>query len=103
MEEKGLINMALNPSRSIERMDQSMKSGRGGARSEVSGSRADGDDLPDELTPEQRKAIIEKIKKLKLDGRLLPDSAMTTYFGKPAFHSYGNGNTRPASGGLIYG
>ena len=28
---------------------------------------------------------------------------MTTYFGKPAFHAYGNGNTRPASGGLIYG
>ena len=43
------------------------------------------------------------MKKLKLDGRLLPDSAMTTYFGKPAFHAYGNGNTRPASGGLVYG
>ena len=28
---------------------------------------------------------------------------MTTYFGKPAFHPYGNGNVKPTSGGLIYG
>ena len=33
----------------------------------------------------------------------MPDSSLTTYFGKPAFHAYGNGNTRPVSGGLIYG
>jgi hypothetical protein len=38
-----------------------------------------------------------------LEGRLLPDSAMTTYFGKPAFHAYGNGNTKPTVGGLSYG
>ena len=55
------------------------------------------------MTKEEARSIQEKMKKLKLDGRLLPDSAMTTYFGKPAFHAYGNGNTRPASGGLIYG
>lgn len=58
---------------------------------------------PRELTKEEKKSIREKMKKLKLEGRLLPDSAMTTYFGKPAFHAYGNGNVRPASGGLIYG
>ena len=28
---------------------------------------------------------------------------MTTYFGKPAFHAYGNGNTNPTYGGTIYG
>ena len=28
---------------------------------------------------------------------------MTTYFGKPAFHAYGNGNTKPTNGGLLYG
>ena len=56
-----------------------------------------------ELTKEEKRSIREKMKKLKLDGRLLPDSAMTTYFGKPAFHAYGNGNVRPASGGLVYG
>jgi len=28
---------------------------------------------------------------------------MTTYFGKPAFHAYGNSNVKPAQGGLIYG
>lgn len=33
----------------------------------------------------------------------MPDSALTTYFGKPAFHAYGNGNTNPGQGGLIYG
>jgi len=56
-----------------------------------------------ELTKEEKRSIREKMKKLKLEGRLLPDSAMTTYFGKPAFHTYGNGNVRPASGGLVYG
>ena len=45
----------------------------------------------------------KRMKDLKLQGRLLPDSAMTTYFGKPAFHTYGNGNTRPTNGGLLYG
>ena len=40
---------------------------------------------------------------LRLEGRLLPDSAYTTYFGKPAFHAYGNGNTNPTNGGLSYG
>jgi len=33
----------------------------------------------------------------------LPDSALTTYFGKPAFHAYGNGNSNPVNGGIIYG
>lgn len=77
------------------------------------GGAADGADMGDvtigadgqirELTAEEKRSIKEKMKKLKLDGRLLPDSAMTTYFGKPAFHTYGNGNVRPASGGLVYG
>jgi hypothetical protein len=35
--------------------------------------------------------------------RWLPDSAFTTYFGKPAFHAYGKGNTNPVVGGNIYG
>ena len=43
------------------------------------------------------------MKNLKLCSRWLPDSAMTTFFGKPAFHAYGNGNTNPISGGSIYG
>lgn len=33
----------------------------------------------------------------------MADSSLTTYFGKPAFHSYGNGNVLPAQGGLVYG
>lgn len=40
---------------------------------------------------------------MKLKGRNLPDTAMTTYFGKPAFHAYGNGNTKPSNGGVFYG
>jgi hypothetical protein len=35
--------------------------------------------------------------------RWLPDSAFTTYFGKPVFHPYGNANTRPTNGGNVYG
>ena len=35
--------------------------------------------------------------------RWLADSAFTTYFGKPAFHCYGKGNTNPAVGGNVYG
>ena len=63
----------------------------------------DGEGEVRELTAEEKKSIREKMKFLKLEGRLLPDSSMTTYFGKPAFHAYGNGNTRPASGGVVYG
>jgi hypothetical protein len=40
---------------------------------------------------------------MKTTSRWLPDSALTTYFGKPAFHAYGNGNTNPTNGGTIYG
>ena len=51
-----------------------------------------------------QKADMEKrMHELKLKGRLLADSSLTTYFGKPAFHSYGNGNTKPTNGGLLYG
>ena len=35
--------------------------------------------------------------------RWLPDSAFTTYFGKPAFHAYGMANTNPVVGGNVYG
>lgn len=43
------------------------------------------------------------MKELKKCSRWLPDSALTTYFGKPAFHAYGNGNTDPTYGGSMYG
>jgi hypothetical protein len=43
------------------------------------------------------------MKELKKCSRWLPDSALTTYFGKPAFHAYGNGNTAPTFGGSVYG
>lgn len=33
----------------------------------------------------------------------MSDSAITTYFGKPTFHAYGNSNVQPFQGGLIYG
>ena len=57
----------------------------------------------DMLNEAQKRDIAARLHALKLEGRLLPDSAMTTYFGKPAFHPYGNGNVKPTSGGLIYG
>ena len=51
----------------------------------------------------QKQDIERRMEALKLEGRLLPDSALTTYFGKPTWHAYGNGNTRPTNGGLVYG
>lgn len=35
--------------------------------------------------------------------RWLPSTSFATYFGKPPFHAYGAGNTRPTSGGTVYG
>ena len=52
---------------------------------------------------QQRKGIDMKIEAMKTVSKWLPDSAITTYFGKPAFHAYGNGNTKPTVGGSIYG
>jgi len=50
--------------------------------------------------PEQSQAdkenIALKMQEIKERGRLMADSSLTTYFGKPAFHSYGNGNLLPA-------
>lgn len=40
---------------------------------------------------------------MKSTSRWLPDSAFTTYFGKPAFHPYGNANINPTVGGSVYG
>lgn len=43
------------------------------------------------------------LKQFKQTTRWIPNSAFTTYFGKPAFENYGRGNTKPSSGGLMYG
>ena len=59
--------------------------------------------MDQELSDEQREEIAKKLKDLKLMSRWLPDSSLTTYFGKPAFCAYGNGNTKPTAGGLISG
>ena len=45
----------------------------------------------------------KRVAQLNSTTRWLPDSAFTTYFGKPAFHLYGKGNINPAVGGNIYG
>ena len=49
------------------------------------------------------KTQIERLKKFYNTTRWLPNSAFTTYFGKPAFENYGFGNTKPVYGGLFYG
>lgn len=51
----------------------------------------------------QKKNLDKRLNEMKSTSRWLPDSAITTYFGKPAFHPYGNGNTKPTVGGLICG
>ena len=49
------------------------------------------------LSKEQQAELKKKLYDLKLGSRELSDSAIYTYFGKPVFHAYGNGNTRPVS------
>jgi hypothetical protein len=49
------------------------------------------------------KTQIERLKKFYNTTKWLPNSAFTTYFGKPAFENYGYGNTKPTYGGLFYG
>lgn len=48
------------------------------------------------LSKEQQLELEAKFKELKLTSRLLADSALTTYFGKPTFCStYGSGHSDP--------
>lgn len=49
------------------------------------------------------KSQINRLKKFNNTTRWLPNSAFTTFFGKPAFENYGFGNTKPTYGGLFYG
>ena len=49
------------------------------------------------------KTQIQRLKLFYNTTRWLPNSAFTTYFGKPAFENYGYGNTNPVYGGLFYG
>ena len=52
----------------------------------------------------KREKQVEKlVEKFRQESRWLPDSAFQTYFGKPAFAVYGNGNTNPVFGGTMYG
>jgi hypothetical protein len=52
----------------------------------------------------KKKTNIEKrLADLNSTTRWLPDSAFTTYFGKPAFHAYGKANVNPTVGGTVYG
>lgn len=44
-----------------------------------------------------------RIKKLNQTTRWMANSSFKTYFGKPVFANYGQGNVNPAYGGLMYG
>ena len=60
----------------------------------------------EEVKPQKKgptKTQINRLKKFYNTTRWLPNSAFTTYFGKPAFENYGYGNTNPVYGGLFYG
>jgi len=50
-----------------------------------------------------KKNLEKRINEVKSTSRWLADTAITTYFGRPAFHPYGNGNTKPTVGGVICG
>ena len=61
--------------------------------------------IHEEVKPQKKgpsKTQINRLKKLYNTTRWLPNSAFTTYFGKPAFENYGYGNTNPVYGGLFY-
>ena len=45
----------------------------------------------------EEKALKAKISEINSTTRWLADSSFTTYFGKPAFHAYGKGNTCPTN------
>lgn len=49
------------------------------------------------------KSQMNRLKNFYNTTKWLPNSAFTTYFGKPAFENYGYGNTNPVYGGLLYG
>ena len=55
------------------------------------------------VSAHQKQSIEKKVNEMKITSRWLADSAITTFYGKPAFHAYGNGNTNPTVGGTIYG
>lgn len=55
------------------------------------------------ISKASKKNIDKRITELKSTSRQLPDSAITTYFGRPAFHAYGHANTNPTVGGTVYG
>ena len=48
----------------------------------------------------QQKALYQKQQEFNSTTRWLADSAFTTYYGKPAFHAYGKGNTKPVNQNL---
>jgi hypothetical protein len=53
--------------------------------------------------PKVSKTLVNRLKNFYNTTRWLPNSAFTTYFGKPAFENYGYGNLNPVYGGLFYG
>ena len=54
-------------------------------------------------TAKAKKNLDKRLNEVKSTSRWLPDSAITTYFGRPAFHPYGNGNVKPTVGGVVCG
>jgi hypothetical protein len=51
----------------------------------------------------EQRELDKKKSKLDYTTRWIADSSFTTYYGKPAFHTYGRANTKPTQGGINYG
>lgn len=60
-------------------------------------------DPEDPEDQEKLRRRLQRIKKFQGETRWLANSAFTTYFGKPAWGAYGQGNVKPVIGGVIYG
>jgi len=102
-EENIPANTSLNPYSAPPRHAKKVNIVQGDAKSEKSRATTKSKKV---LTAAQKKAAKEMAKRkseFNNTTRWLPDSSFTTYFGKPAFHTYGKGNVKPVVGGVNYG
>ena len=79
-------------------MGKSLKSGKTDATSNRP--------LPTSKKPyksKEQRELEKRKSKLDYTTRWIADSSFTTYYGKPAFHTYGRANTKPTQGGINYG
>ena len=102
------IRQGEEPEQQLEQTEavDELDAGQSQAESARSGQTGEGQILAkvtDGVDPASKKRREQRIKKLHQTTRWMANSGFTTYFGKPAFHNYGNANVKPTYGGVGYG